>query len=309
MINVLFAARADRWDDYERPLRDAFEAEALDVDLSMDHAPEVVDYIVVAPNGPIDDFTPYIRAKAVMNLWAGVEGIVGNDTLTRPLTRMVEDGLTAGMVEWVTGQILRHHLDMDRDVLRGDAQWAPHTPPLARDRSVTVLGLGELGLACARALAGLGFDVAGWSRRPKPDADVPALRGADGLDAALSRAEILVLLLPLTGGTSHLLDAAAFARMPRGAFVINPGRGPLIDDDALLAALDAGHIAHATLDVFDTEPLPSDHPYWAHPRVTVTPHVASATRPETSARTIAANIRRGEAGQPFLYLVDRERGY
>ena len=118
-----------------------------------------------------------------------------------------------------------------------------------------------------------------------------------------------MLLLPLTAATENVIDATALARMPEGAVIVNPGRGPLIDDAALLDALDRGHIAHATLDVFREEPLPPDHPFWAHPKVTVTPHVASATRPETSSLTIAENIRRGEAGEPFLYLVDRSRAY
>jgi glyoxylate/hydroxypyruvate reductase A len=118
-----------------------------------------------------------------------------------------------------------------------------------------------------------------------------------------------VTLLPLTPETENLLDAARLALPARGAALINPGRGPLIDDDALLAALDTGRIGHATLDVFRTEPLPRDHPYWAHPRVTVTPHVASATRPATAAQVIVENIRRAEAGEPLLHLVDRARGY
>jgi len=169
--------------------------------------------------------------------------------------------------------------------------------------------LGELGQACARALAALNFPVTGWSRTPR---DVPGLRcvhGAEGLAAALAEAQILVLLLPDTPQTRNLLDAAALARLPRGAVVLNPGRGTLIDDDALLAALDTGQVGHATLDVFRSEPLPPDHPFWAHPRVTVTPHIASETRCETAAEVISENIRRGEAGAPFLHLVDRARGY
>ncbi|MDE3081491.1 MAG: glyoxylate/hydroxypyruvate reductase A, partial [Paracoccaceae bacterium] len=120
---------------------------------------------------------------------------------------------------------------------------------------------------------------------------------------------IVVLLLPLTAETTDLLNARRIARMARGSFVINPGRGPLIDDGALLEALDAGQIAHATLDVFRTEPLPPDHPFWAHPNVTVTPHIAADTRAASAARVVAENIRRGEAGEPFLHLVDRARGY
>lgn len=309
MINVLFSGTSERWPDYARPLRTAFAEQGLEVDLREEFPPEEVDYLIVSPNGPIQDFTPYTRAKAVMNLWAGVEEIVGNETLTQPLVRMVEDGLTRGMVEWVTGQVLRHHLDMDRDICRTDAKWDYHVPPLARERKVTILGLGELGQACARSLAALEFDVAGWSRTRKDIPGITCLSDDDGMDEALRRAELLVLLLPETPQTRHVLNVLTLDLLPKGAVVINPGRGPLIDDEALLGALDAGQVGHATLDVFVTEPLPEDHAYWAHPRVTVTPHVASATRPETSAKAIAANIARNEAGEPMVGLVDRKRGY
>ncbi|MEQ9694314.1 glyoxylate/hydroxypyruvate reductase A [Shimia sp. SDUM112013] len=309
MINVLFAAKAERWDTYEAPLRAAFAELGLDVDLRTEFAQEQVDYIVYAPNSDVQDFTPYTRCKAVLNLWAGVEAVVGNDTLTQPLARMVDYGLTQGMVEWVTGHVLRHHLGMDLHIKGQDGVWRDYVPPLAEDRRVTILGLGALGMACAKALRGLGFTVTGWSRTPKEADGITCLHGADGLAKALERADILVLLLPNTPATENTVDAAALARMPKGAFIVNPGRGPLIDDDALLAALDRGQIAHATLDVFRVEPLPADHPYWAHPDVTVTPHIASETRPESASRVIAENVRRGEAGEPFLHLVDRSAGY
>ena len=125
----------------------------------------------------------------------------------------------------------------------------------------------------------------------------------------LSRAEILVLLMPRTPQTENMLNAARLALMPWGAKIINPGRGPLIDDDALLSALNSGHIGHATLDVFRIEPLPAQHPFWGHPNVTVTPHIAADTHPDTAAQVLAENIRRGEAGLAFLHIVDRTRGY
>ncbi len=194
-------------------------------------------------------------------------------------------------------------------VLGQDGTWREKAPPLARHRRVGMLGLGELGSACARALAALNFDVAGWSRREKVLPGIATHHGADGLDAVLARSDILVLLVPLTADTEGLMSAKRIARLPKGAVIVNPGRGPLIDDDALIAALDAGHLSHATLDVFRVEPLPPSHPFWAHPRVTVTPHIASTTRPETAAGVIAENIRRGEAGEPFLHRVDRGAGY
>lgn len=302
---ILFAAPA-LWPEYRDTLPAALaEAGITDALLVTEATPAEVDYIVYAPASPLQDFTPYSRAKAVLNLWAGVERIVGNPTLTQPLCRMVDPGLTEGMVEWVTGHTLRHHLGMDRHIVNPGHVWDPTCPPLARERPVTILGMGALGSACAAALGALNFPVAGWSRTQKPG----CLHGEDGLRQALAGAEVLVTLLPKTPETENLLDAERLALLPRGAVILNPGRGALIDDDALLAALDAGHIAHATLDVFRVEPLPPDHPYWSHPRVTVTPHIAADTRPITAARVIAENIRRGEAGEPFLHLVDRARGY
>ncbi|WP_135504380.1 2-hydroxyacid dehydrogenase [Roseovarius aestuariivivens] len=308
-VNVLFAAAPSRWAQYQTPLSDAFAEKDLDVDLRQEFAPEEVDYIVYAPQSGLTDFTPYTRTKAVLNLWAGVENIVGNKTLTQPLARMVDEGLTRGMVEWVTGHTLRHHLNTDLHVLGQDGVWREYVPPLACDRPVTILGLGALGQACGEALGQLGFPVTGWSRTQKDLPGLTCLSGKDGLHKALSTAQILILLLPHTPETENTLDTAALARLPDGAVILNPGRGRLIDDDALLAALDKGHIAHATLDVFRTEPLPPEHPFWAHPKVTVTPHKASETRPESAARVIAENVRRGEAGESFLHLVDRDLGY
>ncbi|MFC6687197.1 2-hydroxyacid dehydrogenase [Jhaorihella thermophila] len=308
-INVLFAAAEADWPTYREPLTRAFAEAGLDCALARDLPPDQVDYIVYAPSSAVQDFSPFTRLRAVLSLWAGVERIVGNDTLRVPLARMVDHGLTQGMTEWVVGHVLRHHLGMDSHITGQDGTWRKSVPPLARDRSVAMLGLGALGQAAARALAGLGFDVTGWSRTAKSLDGLKTDHGAEGLARVLRRAEIVVLLLPDTPQTRNILDADTLSLLPRGAIVINPGRGTLIDDDALLAALDRGQIGHATLDVFRTEPLPAEHPYWSHPRVTVTPHIAAETRPDSAARVIAENIRRGEAGEPLLHLVDRTRGY
>ena len=312
MIRVLFSAPKKDWDDYQSHLEAAFADVGLDV--TLEHSltperPETVDYIIYAPSSKLQDFTPFTGVRLVQNLWAGVEEVVGNSTLTQPLARMVDEGLTDGMVEWCVGHVMRHHLGMDAQIIRQDGVWDPVVPPLARERTVAVLGLGELGRAVCETLSALKFEVRGWSRSPRQVPGVATFSGDEGLSEALDQAEIVVLLLPQTPETENVLNAKRIAQLSAGAVVINPGRGPLIDDAALLAALDSGQIGHATLDVFREEPLPATHPFWAHDKVTVTPHIASATRPETASRVVAENIRRGEAGEPFLHLVDRARGY
>ncbi len=308
-VNVLFSARPELWPVYEPLLTKGLEQAGVDAHLATDLPADQVDYVVYAPNGGLLDFTPYTHLKAVLSLWAGVEKIAGNASLTVPLARMVDHGLTQGMTEWVVGHVLRYHLGMDRHITLQDGTWTPEAPPLAPERTVCILGLGMLGETSARALAALGFNVTGWSRSSKDILGVTCLHGDEGLRDALASAEIAVLLLPDTPATENLLNAETLALLPKGACLINPGRGPLIDDHALLDALNARHIGHATLDVFRVEPLPIDHPYWAHPNVTVTPHIASETRPVTAAQVIVENIRRGEAGEPYLHLVDRALGY
>ncbi len=310
MINVLFSAKPESWPRYCDPLIAACSDVGLEVFLSRDHDPEDVEYIVFAPNGPVKDFTPYKNTKAIMSLWAGVETVVDNSTLTQPLLRMVDESLTNGMVEWVVGHTLRHHLGMDMHIDGQDGIWRDDVfPPIAADRPITILGIGALGAACGEALATLGFPVTGWSRTQKSIDGLTCRSGDDGLRAALTGAAGVILLLPDTPATANILNPETLALLAQGAFIINPGRGPLIDDAALIAALDSGHIAHATLDVFRQEPLPSDHPFWTHPHITVTPHIASTTRPETAAQVIAEQILRGENGKPFLHQVNRTHGY
>jgi len=310
MVNVLFSAQPKSWAEYEVPLRAAFAKAGIDAQLSTEFAPQDVDYIVYAPNGPVTDFTAFTKLKAVLSLWAGVETMVDNPTLKVPLCRMVDHGLTESMVEWVTGHVLRYHLGMDQFIAVQDGVWRAGTAaPLARDRKVCVLGLGALGAACAQSLARLNFDVHGWARSAKSVEGVTCHHGEAGLSDALDGADFAVLLLPDTPATENVLNAERIALMRRGGFVVNPGRGPLIDDGALVVALDCGQLAHATLDVFREEPLPEGHAFWVHPNVTVTPHIAAETKATTASDVIAENIVRGEAGEPFAHVVDRAAGY
>jgi glyoxylate/hydroxypyruvate reductase A len=306
-INLVFNVTPALHEDYRDSIRDALQRRAIEARTALagDIAPADADYIIHATGGPITDFSPFANARAVLSLWAGVEKIVGNTTLTQPLCRMVDDGLRQGMVEWVVGHTLRAHLGTDRYVVNKPLGWEQHVPPLATERSVTVLGLGELGSAAATALTQLGFRVTGWSRSARDVAGVRCLAGSDKLPEALASAEILIGLLPQTPETVDLLNAARLALLPKGAFIINAGRGTLIDDDALIAALDSGQVANATLDVFRTEPVPNDHPFWSHPGVTVSPHIAAATRVSTASEKIAENVARAESGQPLLHVVDR----
>jgi len=308
-IKILFSANDENWKRYKAPLQDALDNKSLDYELGRTITPCEVDYIIYAPSSSLQDFSPYTKLKAVLNLWAGVEGVTNNKSLNVPLARMVDSGLTDGMVEWVTGHTLRHHLGIDKHIHGQDGIWRSYVPPLAKDRIVTILGLGTLGTACGIALKRLGFNVRGWSRREKRVDGIICFYGDDQVDSSLMDADIVVLLLPDTPLTQNILNQHTLNLLKRGAFVLNPGRGPLIDDDALLAALETGQIEHATLDVFRIEPLPKNHQYWSNNKVTVIPHKASETRPRTASQVIAMNIKRAENGQKLLYLVDRENGY
>ncbi|MFW2588955.1 NAD(P)-dependent oxidoreductase [Sagittula sp. SSi028] len=309
MPNILFAAPAETWQEYEPLLTTALSEQGIQATLATDLPPEQVDYIIYTPNAELQDFSPFTRLKAVMNLWAGVERIINNPTLNVPLTRMVDEaGLSQGMVEWVTGHVLRHHLGMDAHIVNPDRIWDDTPPPLSKDRPIAMLGTGALGQACAKALTQLGFPVTGWGRSPK-SLPYPTTHGPDGLTQALTNAQIVVLLLPDTPATENTLNAQTLSLLAPGAVIVNPGRGPLIDDAALLDALDTGRVGHATLDVFRIEPLPDGHPFWSHPKITVTPHIASATRADSAAAVVAANIARAERGETLHHLVDRSAGY
>lgn len=310
-LNILFSASESDWRHYQPHLQSALAEHFIDAKITtLPNDPGAFDFVIWSPASPLQDFAPFTNLKAIFSLWAGVEKVAHNDTIKVPLCRMVDPGLTQGMVEWVCGQVLRHHLGLDRHILQQDGIWRhDNIPPLARDRKIGILGLGELGGACAQALAGLGFQVAGWSNSSKNVPFVSSLTGADGLQTILAQSEILVLLLPLTPGTENIINKDSIAKMRSGAFLINAGRGHLIDDSALLSALDSGQIAHATLDVFRQEPLPLSHPFWSNENITVTPHMAAETRPESSSHTIAGQIRRWFDGKPLQHTVNWSVGY
>ena len=311
---VVFAGSPNRRNAYHAHLTAQAEQAGLSIDLRMNPEgvdPAEVDYLVYSNDGPLTDFTPFTKLAGILNLWAGVESLLRRDPPRHiPIVRMVEEGLTLGMIDYVMGHVLRHHLDVDRYIHTSPIEeWEVDFPPLARARTVGVLGIGALGGACASRLAAHGFRVIGWSRSQKQIAGVECRSGIETLDPTIAESEILVLLLPHTPETERLLNARRIALMPMGACLVNAARGPLIDHQALLAALDTGVVRHATMDVYDTEPLPPSDPYWTHPRATVTPHIASVTRPETASRAIIDQIMRHQQGKPFLHVVERDRGY
>jgi len=250
--------------------------------------------------------------KLVVSLGAGVDHVLRDPELPPgvPILRLVDPYMTQAMSEYVTFQVLRlHRQDFAYRAQQAAAQWIEHAQKNAAERTVGILGFGQLGQDAAAKLGTIGFDVAGWSRSAKNLPGVVTYAGAAGLDALLARSEILVSLLPMTPQTEGLLDASLFARLPRGAGLVNAGRGRQLVEADLMAALDSGQLSAAVLDVFHEEPLPPAHPFWRHPRIVVTPHVAAETHPPTAAAIIAQAIDDLEAGRPVANLIDRGRGY
>jgi glyoxylate/hydroxypyruvate reductase A len=253
---------------------------------------------------PPGELVRYPNLRAILSLGAGIDGLIADPELPDvPIARMVDPSLTRTMTEYVLLAVLRHHREFDRfEQAQRARAWAYAFPPQAADRRVGIMGLGELGAAAAHSLVAHGFQVLGWSRTPKALDGVVSYAGHGELHTFLHRTEILVCLLPLTAATVGILDAATFA-------VINVARGQHLVEEDLVRALDSGRLAGATLDVFREEPLPPASPLWSHPKVLVTPHIASYSLPATGADGVAANIRRALAGEPLLHQVDRTRGY
>lgn len=254
----------------------------------------------------------YPNLQAIFSLGAGVDHLLGDPDLPRdvPVCRVVDDRLTAGMVEYVLLHVLRYHRRQPEYAEQQRRRvWRQLEQPSAGERPVGIMGLGVIGGEVARRLADLGLAVAGWSRTAKDLPGIACFHGADGLEPFLARSLIVVCLLPLTPQTEGILCRRTFAAMPKGGVVINAARGAHLVEHDLLAALNAGHLAGATLDVIRKEPLPREHPFWRQPRVTITPHIASISDPRTVADQVAENVRRARAGAPLLNVVCREAGY
>ncbi|HVB17364.1 MAG TPA: glyoxylate/hydroxypyruvate reductase A [Stellaceae bacterium] len=250
--------------------------------------------------------------KLIFGLGAGVDHLLRDPALPTavPIVRLVDPYMTDAMSEYVVLSVLRlHRQDLDYLAQQRACSWEEREQKNAGERPVGILGFGTLGQDAGRKLKALGFDVAGWSRGDKRVAGFTTYAGSSGFDALLARSEILVCLLPLTAETAGILNAASFARLPRGAGLVNVGRGGHLVEEDLIPALDSGRLTGAVLDVFHEEPLPASHPFWRHPRIIVTPHIAAETHPPTAAPIIRDAIRRFEAGLPVAGRVDLTRGY
>ena len=268
--------------------------------------------IAVVWKPPAGGLKRFPNLRAIVSIGAGIDHVLADPELPRhvPIIRTTGKDLKIRMREYVTLHVLRLHRRLPEiEAAQAEREWLQLVNPPAYERRVGLMGLGDLGADCACALAALGFDIAGWSRRPKSIDGVSNFAGQDGLADFLERTEILVCLLPLTSATEGILSADLFNQLPRGASIINAARGGHLVEGDLIAALDSGQISAATLDVFHTEPLPADHPFWCHPKVLVTPHVASLIDPVAGGKAIAANVRKFLTGQSVPDLVDLEQGY
>ena len=251
---------------------------------------------------PPGELKKYANLKCIASLGAGVDHLLADPDLPAevPITRVVEHSMAQSMSEYVVLAVLNYCRQLD--VYRTDQsqkKWRPRIPLLAADMRIGIMGLGQLGYDAAKKLIALGFPVSGWRKTPKRIDGVDCFSGAQGLHTFLSQVRILICMLPLTPQTQGILNQKTFNRLPTGAYVINVARG----------ALDAGQLSGACLDVFETEPLPTDHPFWEHPKITITPHISSITFSKAVAPQIIDNYRRSRGARPLLNVVDPKRGY
>ena len=262
--------------------------------------------VVLGWRHPMGEPKHYPNLKLISALGAGYEHILGDPDRPKgvPVVRLIDLKLTQAMTEYVLLHVLRYHRQQPQfEQFQRERRWVKLPPPDTEQRRIGILGLGALGIDAAERLRELGFPVAAWSRSPKCVDSVEVYHGPGQLDAFAARTDILVCLLPLNDETRGIIGARLLAKLPRGATVINPARGGHVVDADLIAAIDSGHIAAATLDVFHTEPLPSDHPFWTHPKITLTPHIASTTNPRSAVPQIVDNIRRARDGKELMNRV------
>jgi len=293
--------------------KEVFSAQAPDLAFHIwPDMPAAADvHYLVAWEAPHDLLAALPNLELLFSTGAGVDQF---DFAAIPpevsVVRMVEPGITDSVVEYVTLAVLAAHRDLiDYRNLQAARRWHPMPLKPAGQRRIGVMGVGHLGKAVLDRLAPFGFALRAWSRSAAPRAGVETFTGAAALPKFLGGCDILVCLLPLTPETQGLLGARELALLPRGACLINAARGRIVDQAALLTALDDGQLGSAILDVVDPEPLPAEHPFWQHPRVLLTPHVAGMTRPDTAAQVVIDAIRAQQRGERPAHLIDRDRRY
>ena len=268
--------------------------------------------VMVTWNPPKGAIARLSNLKGVISLAQGVDHLLSDPTLPQNLMigRLIDPFMSQSMAEWVLLAMLKEHRD---DALYQAAaerkEWIKIIPKIPEDFTVSVMGIGAIGGHVAEKVAGFGFSVLGWSRNEKSISGVTSLTGKDGFTRCLAEADYVVSVLPLTEDTQNIYNADSFAKMKPGAFFINCGRGMQVDEDALIAALDSGHLSGACLDVFRVEPLPQDHALWDHPKVTIWPHVSAQTNPITAATQVFDSIMAIREGKPPVNPVNISRGY
>ena len=302
-MNILFASETEKA-EFWLPLLQ----KALPEDRFLSTPEERIDIALVA-TPPAGTLQKLKGVKLIQSLWMGVEKLLAEPGLPRgvPIARLIDPGMVAAMAETVIAHVLdwhRHHYYYRG--LQKEKRWRRVRQFLASDRTVGILGLGELGGDAARKLLALGFNVAGFSRRPK---NLPGVKCFTDLNPMLEITDALVCLLPLTSQTEGILNARTLGKLRAKGCLINVARGAHLVVPDLIALLNSGHLRHAYLDVFEPEPLPADDRLWSHPGVTITPHAAALTEPRTAIARIVENVERVRRGEVPLNLVDFAAGY
>ena len=294
-------------DDLQQRLQQALPDTRIQIWPHID-APEQVSFAVVWKQPP-GSLASLPNLGAIQCFGAGVDAILSDASLPAlPIARIVDSHLTQTMVDYLHGVVQHYRLRLDRFAAQQQQQlWKPKSPRMLQH--IAILGLGELGRGVAQHFTSQGFTVSGWSRSPRQLAGVQCFSGAEGLASAVAQADVVICLLPLTAATQNLLNADFFRQLKRDTIFINVARGAIVDDDALLQALNDGQLQAACLDVFRQEPLPEGHPFWHHPAILITPHVSAVTNVNTAVAQIAENYRRSVQGLPLLNPVDLVRGY